>query len=269
MPKVNCIKDTVSYTGNEKARMDAISVDARVFDLGCAKTGTTSLASAVGMLLRSPCCHHKCPTRWADEGRQQNSSGVFASHRCFADGGSYADFRWLDRAFPGSRFVLTTRDEPEWMASVANQVRQKRLKLNCTPDYQRGEPPCGRTASFTFTDNSPERLERLRAHCTRNAHSVVAYFNASAERRRRFVVLDLAEFREPRRFWSLLRWVTRSDLDALPPSRLIESADALPREAIVTEDPAPPLCNNASSMLLPADSRPCHGTQDSWIDEKG
>ena len=200
------------------------------------------------MLLRSPCCHYQCPTRWADEGRQQNSSGVLASHRCFADGGSYTDFRWLDRAFPGSRFVLTTREEPEWMASVANHVLQERLKRNCTPDYQPGEPPCGRTDRYSFTDNSPERLESLRTHCTRNAHSVVAYFNASAERRRRFITLDLADFREPRRFWSLLRWVTRSDLDVLRPSRIITSADALPHGAIVTEDSAAPLCNTAKQF---------------------
>mgnify|MGYP005815377663 CR=1 FL=1 len=50
---------------------------------------------------------------------------IFSSFQCFSDGERH-DFGELDRAFPGSRFILTTRPFEEWLTSRIRHVERRR-----------------------------------------------------------------------------------------------------------------------------------------------
>jgi hypothetical protein len=92
----------------------------KVFGIGAAKTGTTSLGAA---LRRLGFAHQSWDERLS---RVHYEAGdyapIFAAaerHESFDDGPwNRGDFyRALDRRFPGSRFVLTVREPERWLAS--------------------------------------------------------------------------------------------------------------------------------------------------------
>ncbi len=84
-----------------------------IFCIGLSKTGTTSVHEACRLLgLRS--VHYPCARRMLDRDFSVldglDAAGDISVSFCFDE---------LDRAFPGSRFVLTTRDEAAWLRSCA------------------------------------------------------------------------------------------------------------------------------------------------------
>lgn len=119
----------------------------RIFGIGLHKTATTSLHKALG-ILGFDSAHWKS-AHWAkaiwremtaetkqDQGRLVPGCGNYAdliteawrSHRSPTLERSYALcdlpipllYRELDRAYPGSKFILTVRDEEKWLRSVRN-----------------------------------------------------------------------------------------------------------------------------------------------------
>lgn len=50
---------------------------------------------------------------------------IFSAFQCFSDGERH-DFGLLDRAFPGSRFILTTRPFLDWLTSRIRHVERRR-----------------------------------------------------------------------------------------------------------------------------------------------
>jgi Sulfotransferase domain len=96
----------------------------KVFGIGLSRTGTTSLNSALELLgLRS--VHFPCDPRTRREIEGYLSNGgdrlrLSVLRRCdgLTDTPVCATFEALDAAYPGSRFVLTVRDDREaWLRS--------------------------------------------------------------------------------------------------------------------------------------------------------
>jgi hypothetical protein len=80
----------------------------KVFVIGFNKTGTTTLHELFGLWgLRSV---HECYNEYP------LTHEAFADNQCFSDGEQH-DFVSLDRAFPDSRFILTTRSLKDWLVS--------------------------------------------------------------------------------------------------------------------------------------------------------
>jgi hypothetical protein len=91
----------------------------KVFGIGFHKTGTTTLASALRILgyrVTGPFGIHE-----TDIGLTAKDQAL----RIAREWDAAQDNPWpivyqdLDRAFPGSRFILTTRETDDWFASVA------------------------------------------------------------------------------------------------------------------------------------------------------
>lgn len=89
----------------------------KVFCIGFNKTGTTSLHRF--FVERGLSSVHE--TRWPHHSRVKDGAGYFDKAQCFSDGEA-SDFRQLDEWFPGSIFVLNTRNERAWLRSRVKHV---------------------------------------------------------------------------------------------------------------------------------------------------
>jgi GT2 family glycosyltransferase len=94
----------------------------RIFGIGMHKTGTLSLAGALNLLGLD--CEHWPTPRWArnvwEEMRDCGKSLTLERHYAATDFPIAMLFRELDQAYPGSKFILTVRDEVDWLRSVRN-----------------------------------------------------------------------------------------------------------------------------------------------------
>ena len=94
-------------------------VPTRIFGVGMHKTATTSLHAALGML-GFDSFHWgegEAPLIW-HEMRRLGRSRTLEQHYALSDLPIPLLFRELDCAYPGSKFILTVRDEAKWLASV-------------------------------------------------------------------------------------------------------------------------------------------------------
>ena len=91
-----------------------------VFGIGLSKTGTHSLTQAIN-LLDIPCVHYPDPALML-EGRFIEA---FGDNDAATDISVAAFFRELDEAYPGSRFILTTREIEPWLDSVEDHRRRR------------------------------------------------------------------------------------------------------------------------------------------------
>lgn len=105
----------------------------KVFGIGLGRTGTTSLTQALSMLGYQP---NHLP---ADEVTQREMYAYFSEnphtteplklsilneHDALTDTPVCCVFQGLDRAYPGSRFILTVRDKETWLASYERLWQQ-------------------------------------------------------------------------------------------------------------------------------------------------
>lgn len=93
----------------------------RVYGIGLSKTGTRSLTEALTILM-SRKAYHGCDV------------GTIAARGAATDSPVAARYRALDELWPNSKFILTVRDEDEWIESlrkhcVANEIGQAPLAL--------------------------------------------------------------------------------------------------------------------------------------------
>jgi hypothetical protein len=89
----------------------------KVFCIGFNKTGTSSmhrLFTELGLVSFHGYYSHIPVT-----------DPLYAAYQCFSDGDQH-DFGLLDRTFPGSRFILTTRRLGDWLASRIRHVELRR-----------------------------------------------------------------------------------------------------------------------------------------------
>lgn len=111
-----------------------------VFCIGLSKTGTTSLQQAIldlGYELRGEFI--KQVDELTDVSTAPEDKHFYRISRCIHD---YAE---IDRRFPGSKFILTTRENGPWLKSCKHQFRhacepgskvwESRMQLFGTPDF--------------------------------------------------------------------------------------------------------------------------------------
>lgn len=97
----------------------------KIFCLGLSKTGTSSLASALNILgLKAAHWHY---TRTMFDYIDDDIiiyCDKFSGYDAFADTPIARIYKQLDERFPGSKFILTTRDEARWLESFRNQFEK-------------------------------------------------------------------------------------------------------------------------------------------------
>jgi hypothetical protein len=103
------------------------SIPTRIFGIGMHKTATTSLHAAL-KTLRYDSVHWRS-SKWSkmilDEVRATGGkSPTIEDHYATSDLPLQLIYKELDRAYPGSKFILTTRDEHKWVKSVENHWRR-------------------------------------------------------------------------------------------------------------------------------------------------
>ncbi len=103
---------------------------AKVFGIGLSKTGTTSLDRALEILGFQSVHYPDASAMLA--GR----FGVLDACEAACDISVSAFFAELDRAFPGSLFVLTTRDMDAWLGSMRRHYSRRRPEHAGKPEQQ-------------------------------------------------------------------------------------------------------------------------------------
>ena len=100
----------------------------RIFGIGMQKTATTSLDAALKMLGFDSA--HWLDGKWAvailREMRERGRSETLERHYALCDLPIAILFRELDRAYPGSKFILTVRDEVDWLVSTRDHWSYER-----------------------------------------------------------------------------------------------------------------------------------------------
>ncbi|MFM6208709.1 MAG: sulfotransferase, partial [Planktothrix sp.] len=91
----------------------------KVFGIGLAKTGTTSLAGAMKML------------GYASKHYLLNPNVDILKYEFLGDMPIQTRYKQYDQEYPGSKFILTVRDQESWLRSCMNQfhnnIRKKRF----------------------------------------------------------------------------------------------------------------------------------------------
>jgi hypothetical protein len=107
------------YRNFQPVPVELKPVPTRVFGIGMHKTGTTSLDKAF-QILGFDSFHWgegESPVIW-NEMRMSGRSTMLERWYAFSDLPFPLLYKQLDKAYPGSRFILTIRDEQEWLKSV-------------------------------------------------------------------------------------------------------------------------------------------------------
>ena len=99
-----------------------VPLPTRIFGIGMHKTATTSLHVALQKLGHSSA--HWVHPQWAkavwDQMQTQGRSPALEQYYCILDLPINILYAQLDQAYPGSKFILTTRNEEAWLNSVRN-----------------------------------------------------------------------------------------------------------------------------------------------------
>lgn len=108
------------YRNFSDAPIDILPVPTRVFGIGFQRTATTSLHEAFGILGMDSA--HWLSGDWAlaiwREMHRWGKSHTLERHYALCDNPIPLLYRELDKAYPGSRFVLTVREPGAWVRSV-------------------------------------------------------------------------------------------------------------------------------------------------------
>ncbi len=117
-----------NYVGPE---IEIGEIPTRIFGIGMHKTATTSLHTAM-KILGIDSAHWKS-AHWAkaiwEEMTAWGRSWTLEQHYALCDLPLTILYRQLDAAYPGSKFVLTVRDEQKWLNSVRNHWDHDRNKF--------------------------------------------------------------------------------------------------------------------------------------------
>jgi hypothetical protein len=108
---------------NELVVPPMIGERTKIFGIGLSRTGTMSLTSALQML-GIETQHYPNDVQTQDElKRGCYDLSVLNTVRALTDITVAPFYAQLDRLFPDSRFILTTRPTDDWLASVENHFR--------------------------------------------------------------------------------------------------------------------------------------------------
>ncbi len=152
----------------------------RVFGVGLSRTGTTSLAAALRSLDYHT-THYKLSVLCrAPDGALALNLWKVAQFDALTSIPIVRFYPELDQAFPGSKFILTTRDAESWAASMWRN-RRSQVLINLIPGARQIFEEVYGTSSFKSMDRL---VERFKAH----NRGVQEYF---AGRPDDFLVLDV------------------------------------------------------------------------------
>ncbi len=140
--------------------------DVKVFGIGFAKTGTTSLhaaLSALGYEVIRAYAHTWPPA--------EDQAFDAATHEMIA-----ADFEAIDLRWPGSRFICTTRDRVAWVDSMQRQLTYRRLAgvpVNPGLDALLGAVHATSFSNQELLEAYDRHIARVRAHFTNRPGDVL------------------------------------------------------------------------------------------------
>lgn len=135
----------------------------KIFGVGWPKTGTTTLQKCFKIMGYS----HKGYTQSLFENLDQ-AIRIARRFDTFQDLPWYLYFKELDKVFPGSKFVLTTRNSNRWLRSYRNTVeKQNPAERQALEEVRR------KIYGFPFSEAKDDQLiERYERHNS----EVAAYF---------------------------------------------------------------------------------------------
>lgn len=138
-------KMTGRLSGNRKVARGK----GKILCIGLPKTGTTSLSRALEILGYSS-IHYPTKINQIDDYDSASDSLVAVN------------FKELDKRYPGSRFILTTRDEQEWLDSLKKHMRRLNVPKKGTPSYQLRVDSIG-AATYNEAAHKRARQNHLKA----------------------------------------------------------------------------------------------------------
>lgn len=147
-----------------------------IFNIGLNRAGTTSLSAALEALGIQALHWRYRETRLFDIIRSNIRSGLpllagpDKEFRAFSDFAGQYFFKDLDRCYPGSKFIVTTRDLESWLQSREKKV----MKNKSDPHYKYG---------FTVVDRDRWTHEYHALH-----HEARRYF---ADRNQDFLIMNI------------------------------------------------------------------------------
>ncbi len=133
----------------------------KVFGIGFHKTGTSTLGQALSQLEFKVC---GAKTALAKELSVHNFESVWHlvdQFNAFQDNPWPLLYKELDRKYPGSKFILTIREEDRWINSVVNHFGNDQTEMR-TLIYGKGSPK----------GNEDQYLKTYRTH----NQTVIEYF---------------------------------------------------------------------------------------------
>lgn len=102
--------------------LDKISPGKKVFGIGAAKTGTTSLGRCFELLGYDHQGQELGLVKDIAKGDLSRIIALAETKQSFEDWPWIILYKELDQAFPGSKFVLTIRDAEKWLGSYKNML---------------------------------------------------------------------------------------------------------------------------------------------------
>jgi len=164
----------IVYRNFDSQPIELKPLASRVFGIGMHKTGTTSLAEALNILGLD--CVHWPSAKWARavfrDMVHDGTSPTLDRHYSACDLPIAVLFRELDKAYPGSKFILTIRNENDWLRSVKNHWDPEKNKWRCQWDHDNFTHRI-HAHVYGRTDFDPETmLNRYRQH----NQEVMSYF---------------------------------------------------------------------------------------------
>ena len=158
----------------------------KIFCIGFQKTGTTSLGTALEIL-----GYNVCGVRYdlvdAIRGNQwEKIDGVIMQYDAFKDNPWPVIYQSLDEKYPGSKFILTVRDDSAWIKSLVNH-------FGTTPSVMQ---------DFIYGKAYPKGNEELYLNTYRKHNrEVLAYFE---NRKEDLLVMDLTHEKDWNRLCQFL-----------------------------------------------------------------
>ena len=118
----------------------------KVFGIGLSRTGTTSLTEAL-RTLGYRAVHCPLSILSIRRGALELSTDIVERYDAFTDSPVARMYRELDQAYPGSKFILTTRATDKWLRSM-KRMRPSFALLKMLPKVNRMVRDFAGTTSF-------------------------------------------------------------------------------------------------------------------------
>ncbi len=101
----------------------------KVFGIGFHKTGSKSLGIALEILGYSVCGPRQDLLNSIKEKNYKSVFGIVKDYDAFQDNPWPLMYKKLDKKFPGSKFILTVRDEDKWIKSIVHYFGSKNTEM--------------------------------------------------------------------------------------------------------------------------------------------